>query len=164
MRGEKPSWSAADIAVAILLFSIVGLIAFGILMVWTHTSNFETIAGFTFIGVAISYFILHEFFVERRFKLENSRQFVMKADTASYHKLSDKADKDGYVTMEYYGRKYYYRVIRIALKTFTWSENYHTVHDTRMYFIFEKKTDDQPPNYPHMARMREKEKVKAKKA
>lgn len=55
--------------------------------------------------------------------------------------------------MEYYGKKYKYKVIRQVSKNFTWTENYHTCRRTGYYLILEKTSDNQPPNYGHMAEM-----------
>lgn len=68
------------------------------------------------------------------------------------HQISD-VDKDGFVTMEYYGKKYKYKVIRQASKNFTWAEHYHTCRRTGYYSILEKTSDNQPPNYEHMTKM-----------
>ena len=92
---------------------------------------------------------------EEKFKLENSRQFIMKFSTAKEHSLLEA--ENGYVTMVYGKKRYKYKIIRIVDKKYNhihnYSANYYTVH----YFVFEKISDEQPPHYYEMKMMKEKE-------
>lgn len=144
------------VGLIIILLFVGGGIFGGVTMIRTGSNNTPGIIACFAIPAVFICFLIHSILEERQFKLRNSRQFVMSFDTACDHRISD-VDKNGFVTMEYYGKKYKYKVIRQASKNFTWAENHHTCHRTGYYLILEKTSDSQPPNYGHMAEMREKE-------
>lgn len=79
----------------------------------------------------------------------------MKVSTAVDHDI--KKDGEGYATMTYYGKRYRYKVIRGVEHEYKYLHNYTTKYYTEHYFILEKLTDEQPPHYYEMKKMREKE-------
>ena len=88
---------------------------------------------------------------KKKFFLENSRQFVMRVGTADSHGI--RKENDNIVSMEYYGKRYEYKCLRVVDKRF----RYYGRHYTYYYYILEKMTDEQPPHYSHMDEMRKKE-------
>lgn len=156
MKGRGSNWSVDDIATTVVGIIYIGMVLFGVVMTLTGSSDFSSKIMAALVGVTFLVIIISSIAVEHRFKLKNSRQFVMSIDTAAGHDIT-KIDESGYVTMTYYGHQYRYKYIRTIYKDFTWAENHHTCHRRAYYYILEKETDSQPPYYGHMAEMREKE-------
>lgn len=94
---------------------------------------------------------------DKKVQPKNSRQFIMKHETAIYHKIKYvNKDKDR-VSLEYGGKRYYYKVIgRFARKySYPSGAGYLTSYETREYWQLEKETDSQPPNYAYMKEMKD---------
>ena len=102
--------------------------------------------------VAFIWVCIKEAINKKKFFLENSRQFVMRVDTADSHGIRKEGDSQ--VSMEYYGKRYKYKCLRVVDKSFEYP--YGKWH-TRYYYILEKMTNEQPPHYSHMDEMRKKE-------
>ena len=156
MKGRESNWSADDIATTVIGIIFIGMVLFGVAITLTGSSDFSGKIMAAIVGVTLLVTIVSAIIVEHRFKLRNSRQFVMSIDTAAGHDIT-KIDENGYVKMTYHGHQYRYKHIRTVYKDFTWAENHHTCHRRAYYYILEKETDSQPPYYEHMAKMREKE-------
>lgn len=80
----------------------------------------------------------------------------MRYETAIYHKIQYVNNDNKRVSLEYSGKRYYYKVIGRFTRNYSRPSGagYLTSYETREYWQLEKETDSQPPNYAYMKEMK----------
>ena len=81
----------------------------------------------------------------------------MRHETAIYHKIQYVNNDNKRVSLEYSGKRYYYKVIGRFTRSYSHPSGagYLTSYETREYWQLEKETDSQPPNYAYMKEMKD---------